>query len=91
MRIFVSKDKNVPHIWSQVPEKKLGKFQSQTEGTREISLREHMTHPKKKQKQTNKQTETLSNSNAVIIKPRPRHGASSSSVVRASELEPGGS
>ena len=56
-----------PKFWK----KKLGKLQSQTEGTREISLREHMTHPKKKQKQTNKQIETLSNSNAVIIKPRP--------------------
>ena len=54
MRIFVSKDKNayVPHIWSQVLEKKIGKFQTQTEGTREISLPEHMIHP---QKQTNKQ------------------------------------
>lgn len=53
----MSKDKNayVPHIWSQVLEKKIGKFQTQTEGTRQISLREHMIHPKKKQKQTNKQ------------------------------------
>ena len=55
MRIFVSKDKNVPHIWSQVLEKKIGKIPIPN-GRNQGNFITRTHDPSKKETKTNKKT-----------------------------------